>query len=244
MAIYDSYNLRYNTGLETIEINTGGEDWEPLTLSQLASEYTYPASAGAHSFQMLAADLTLEAGSGSSAGDNPKFLAAIMGNIIGATLTADANYLGGVIGAYSVTGTKATTYPAGAVLAQISDSVTEADGAVVAYIDGDSGVTTANAAFKAMANNSNAGSGFNYGLDLTSGSHDGFNALAILKADLRLTNDVCVLQGTAVPTDGTTGANFAGPGSMYIRVSGSNSNAYINCNTKASPTWKLVTRAA
>jgi hypothetical protein len=62
--------------------------------------------------------------------------------------------------------------------------------------------------------------------------------------DLVLKNDVVVIQGSAVPTDGVTGALFAGPGSLYVRVSGSNSNAYINANTKASPTWKLITRAA
>jgi hypothetical protein len=197
---------------------------------------------GSHSFQSVAPDLAVSAGVGSADGASPKFIAAIMGNIIGDTLTKAANYLAGVIGAYSLTGTKASTYPSGAVLAQISDGVTAADGAVVAYVDGDSAVTKANAAFKAMSNNSNAGSGFDYGLDLTSPAHDGYNALAILKADVRMTNDVCVLQKAGVPTDGTTGAGFAGPGSMCVDIT--NKNVYINANTKASPTWKLITRAA
>jgi hypothetical protein len=197
-----------------------------------------------HSFQVVAADLELDPAAGSSDGSNPKFLAPGMGNLIGDTLTADANYLAGWIGAYSVIGTKATTFPAGALLGIIMDGVTAADGAVVAVIDGDSAVTKATAAFKAMMNNSNAGSGFEYGLDLYGPAHDGFLALAILKALSRSPHEVCDLEGAGVPTDGSsgTGAGFAGPGSRYTDYT--NANLYINGNTKASPTWKLVTRAA
>ncbi|MFZ5650143.1 MAG: hypothetical protein ACOY4I_04725 [Bacillota bacterium] len=57
-------------------------------------------------------------------------------------------------------------------------------------------------------------------------------------------NDVVLIIHNAVPTDGAsgTGAGVAGPGSLCInRTAG---NIYINANTKASPTWKLVTRAA
>jgi hypothetical protein len=48
--------------------------------------------------------------------------------------------------------------------------------------------------------------------------------------------------GAGAPTDGTTGANVAGIGSRYTDVT--NANLYINAGTRASPTWKLVTRAA
>ena len=60
---------------------------------------------------------------------------------------------------------------------------------------------------------------------------------------MTITNLV-LLAGTAVPTDGTsgTGLNNAGPGSLYVRQSGSNSNLYINTNTAASPTWVIFTR--
>lgn len=231
-GIYGSYG----------EINYAVNGTSVLTIGPSGIQGPSATYSGTASYQPVGVDLTLGAAAGKT-GDTA-YLSPIMGNLMGASLTKTGNYLGGLIGAYGITGTMATTYPAGAVLAQISDGVTDVDGAVVAYIDGDSAVTKANAAFKAMANNSNAGSGFNYGLDLTSASHDGFNALAILKADLRLSNDVCVLQGSGAPVDGTTGATFAGPGSLYIRVSGSSSDAYINCNTKASPTWKLITRAA
>ena len=54
--------------------------------------------------------------------------------------------------------------------------------------------------------------------------------------------DLCFYVGAGVPTDGTTGANVAGIGSQYTDIT--NGNLYLNGNTKASPTWKLVTRAA
>lgn len=56
-------------------------------------------------------------------------------------------------------------------------------------------------------------------------------------------NDVMALQGTGAPTDGTsgTGAGQAGKGSRYTDTT--NANLYLNAGTKASPTWKLVTRA-
>jgi len=55
-------------------------------------------------------------------------------------------------------------------------------------------------------------------------------------------SDVVDLVGAGVPTDGTTGAGVAGKGARYTDVT--NSNLYINAGTKASPVWKLVTRAA
>lgn len=209
-----------------------------VALEASASETQY---SGSSSFQPVAPDLSVGEDVGSGDGSSPKFIAAVMGNLIGDSLSKAANYLGGVIGALSVTGVKSSTYPVGAVLAQISDGVSEADGAVVAYVDGDSAVTKANAAFKAMSNNSNPGSGFNYGLDLTSPGHDGYSDLAILKADVRMSNDVCHLSGSGAPSDGVTGAGFAGIGSMYVRRD--TGKAYLNGGTKASPAWKLITSA-
>jgi hypothetical protein len=219
-------------GVNVLNISSGGI---------LGPSDTYSS---ASSFQPIAPDLTLAATAGKDVASGTAYLAAMMGNVIGDTLTKTGNYLGGVIGAYSISGTQATHYPAGAVLAQISDGVTSCRGAVVAYVDGDSALTKATAAFAAMSNNSTAGSGFDYGLDLTSAAHDGFNALAILKADVRMSNDVCIMQLAGVPVDGGsgTGANFAGPGSLCIDTT--NKNAYINAGSKASPTWKLITRAA
>ncbi len=61
---------------------------------------------------------------------------------------------------------------------------------------------------------------------------------------LVLTHDVAMVTVAGIPVDGTsgTGAGVAGPGSMAVDYT--NANLYINANTKASPLWKLVTRAA
>jgi len=60
-------------------------------------------------------------------------------------------------------------------------------------------------------------------------------------------NDVSLITGDPAPTDGAsgTGAGFAGPGSLYIRINPTNAKIYINggAGTKASPVWKLVTSA-
>lgn len=57
-------------------------------------------------------------------------------------------------------------------------------------------------------------------------------------------NSVWKLSAVGTPVDGTsgTGAGWAGPGSEFTDVTGA--NLYVNGGTKASPTWKLVTRAA
>lgn len=200
--------------------------------------------AGAGSFQVVPADLTLDPAAGTSAAGDTDFLAAIMGNVLSDSLTKTNNYLAGLIGHYSVTGVRASTMPVGGILAGIGDTVTDADGAVVGYVDGDSGITKANAAFKAMSNNSTPGSGFDFGLDLFAPAHNSFLKLEILKATVRSAKEVVWLDVEGVPVDGTsgTGAGFAGKGSLATDIT--NGDLYINAGTKASPTWKLVTRAA
>lgn len=194
------------------------------------------------SFQGLSYDLNLGVHAGK---DDPStaFLAAIMGNIHGDSLLKTGDYLAGVIGADSITGAQATKYPKGGVLGQISDTVTVADGAVIAEIDGDSGLTKANAAFKAMMRNSTPGSGFDFGVDLYDPAFGSYQPLAILKALLRTPNQVCILENAGVPVDGGagTGQGFAGPGSLCIDYT--NKKMYINSNTAASPTWKIFTSA-
>lgn len=215
-----------------IDILAGGE---------VKSEATY---SGTSSYQPIWSDLTLSAAAGSTDG---KFLAPIMGNVFGEDLTKAGNYIGGVIGHYNIAGTNATTYPSGAVLGGIGDGTSTAKGAFVAYIDGDSGTTTAGAAFKVMNNNSTAASGFEYGVDLQDAAHDGYQPVDkdfYTKAPIRLVSDVVVLVGAGVPTDGVagTGLDFAGKGSIYVDTT--NSNLYVQTAVSSSPVWKLVTRAA
>lgn len=196
-----------------------------------------------HSFQALGPDLEVGPLVGSDTPTNPKFIAAIMGNLIGDSLTKVANYLGGVIGALSITGAKASRYPVAAVMGIIMDGVTAADGAVVALIDGDSALTKANAAFKFMMKNTTSGSGVDYGLDLTDVGVDGYPDAVILKSDIRMSHDVCNFSIAGAPVDGVsgTGAGFAGPGSLVVRRD--TGKGYFNGGSKASPAWKLITSA-
>lgn len=146
----------------------------------------------AGSYQNIESDMTLGVNAGTSAAGDSDFLAPIMGNVLGTNLTKTKNYIAGGIFHYTVDGTNASTYPVGAVLAGIGDNTTTADGAVVAYIDGDSATTTAGAAFKVMHNSSIAASKFTYGVDLYDAAHDGYNAVDYATADIRLHNQMVI----------------------------------------------------
>lgn len=198
---------------------------------------------GANSLQPLAADLNVGAGVGRDAPDTA-FIAAVMGNILGAALTKTGNYIAGTIGALSVTGANAARFGVGGVLGIIMDTVTIADAAVLAVLDGDSGQTNAEAMFGVKSNNSTAASGTNFGLNLMSAAHDGFlavNAAFFKKAEIQLPNNICIRTGTGAPVDGTTGDNVLGRGSLYVNEA--TGEWYINTGTITDSTWKLVTHA-
>jgi hypothetical protein len=198
-----------------------------------------PTYSDDHSFQTTATDLNVDPAVGDDT--NTHFYAGGMFSIIGDTLTKTKNYLAGVIGSYNLTGTKATTYPTAGLMGLIGDTVTHVDGAVMAVLDGDSGQTNGSAMYGVMSNNSTAASGTNFGLDLQSAAHDGYipvDAAFYKVAPLRLVSDVVFIIGAAAPTNGTTGANNAGPGSLYFATT--TPKLYINTNTKASPTWTVV----
>ena len=65
-------------------------------------------------------------------------------------------------------------------------------------------------------------------------------AIGFTQAVIDQRNGVWLLIEAGAPVDGTsgTGASFAGPGSLYIDITGT--KIYINTNTKASPTWTVV----
>lgn len=235
--------LRDASGASVLDVTEDG-----LTLKNdkaLVASHTY--SGQDHSFQPVAIDLELAAAAGSNTGTNPKFLAPIMGNVLGDTLARIANYIGGLIGAYSITTSNASEYPTGAVLGVLMDGAQDADSIIHAHIDGSdpSAATNANAAFGVSQANAHASTGVNYGLDLlgaaTAYITDG-KAFRVIKALLRSPHNVCILEGDGVPVDGTTGDNFAGPGSFYIDYT--NANVYIQTSAITTPVWKLVTRAS
>lgn len=62
------------------------------------------------------------------------------------------------------------------------------------------------------------------------------------EAGIHLGGNQWIIGAEAAPTNGTSGdgAGWAGPGSMYIDRTASTGKAYINTNTKASPTWTVI----
>lgn len=220
----------------------------------------------AGSFQCIAADLDLAAGVGSST-DDPVYIAALMANLIAGVrpdsaggaatsvnLTATRNIVAGVVAKYDHTGTNASTYPGAALIAELGDGSTAAVAAVLAVVGGDTGAVEARAMFGVDWQNTITTSRTLYGLDLQGETHDSYIRPRYNRGYIRMggrypnagvletVTDLCILAGTAAPTDGAsgTGAGEAGPGSLYIRQSGANSVLYINTNTLASPTWTIV----
>jgi hypothetical protein len=64
---------------------------------------------------------------------------------------------------------------------------------------------------------------------------------ATLQCDkLEVTGNVRFFSGVGAPTNGTTGAGVAGPGSLYVDRTATSAKVYINTNTLASPTWVSV----
>jgi hypothetical protein len=116
----------------------------------------------------------------------------------------------------------------------------------MAWMDGDGGTTTARAGFGIGMTQSTAASGFDYGMDLNlqDAVGGGGSVQPYKKAEIRVSNNVVVMTGAGAPTSGAsgTGDNFAGPGSMYVDITGA--DLYIQAGTISSPSWKLVTRAS
>jgi hypothetical protein len=135
---------------------------------------------------------------GSNSSTDPASAQAIRGRVTGANLTKTRNYVTGVTGQYLITGTNASEFIKAGILGVVGDQTTTADGAVVAYLDGDGGLTTANAAYAVSMKNSTPNSGFNYGLDLQFINLNVAGTTTTFKqADIRFNNGVKLVANTA-----------------------------------------------
>ena len=144
-----------------------------------------------------------------------------MGNVFGTDLADTDSAMFGVLGKYTIDGTNASTEPSGGVIGEISGDpiTTTADGAVIAVLGGDAGIATATAAFKVMGQNSTAGSGFTYGLDLFNANTGAYlDNDQIITTDIRLQNGETISNGT----DGTISfgaANLTTTGALIMPAS-------------------------
>lgn len=231
-------DVQVSGSFTTGNTNGGTNPKAPLSVTQNAT----PSG----SYQPVSVDFTLGATAGSSVSGNTHYYAPAMFNIFGDTLTKTQNYVGGMIGAFSVTGTNATTYPSGAVLGQITDGVTDADGAFVAYIDGDSAQTNARAAYAVMNNNSVPNSGFAIGLNLGGGAtHDGYPAVSYTTGDVQFSGGALLLSGSCATRACVLAAYPSAPqGSIYVSSAAGGHNYIKVANAAANTDWQLITSSA
>lgn len=191
-------------------------------------------------------------GFGSSAYETPGEAFSVFGRVQCGTPFAVApsttfNHMAGAVGEFAVIGTYANFGLMAGVMGVINTNTLSGDAAVMAFMDGDAGLTTARCAFGVAMAQTTGGSGFEYGIDLKmqdpvadAGGPSGVKPYT--KANIRMEDDVVVMVDAGAPVNGTTGDNFAGPGSMYIDSTGA--NLYIQVGLITSPNWKLVTRAS
>jgi hypothetical protein len=159
------------------------------------------------------------------------------------TPTTTFNHVAGLAGNFAVIGTYSNNGLMAGVMGIINTNTLSGDAAVMAFMQGDSGLTTARAAYGVAMAQTTSLSGFDYGIDLKIQDPvlDGGGPSSVRpykKANIRMENDVVFMNAAGVPSNGSTGANFAGKGSLYVDIS--SGILYINTNTLASPTWTVV----
>jgi hypothetical protein len=138
--------------------------------------------------------------------------------------STDFNHMAGLVGNFAVIGTYANNGLMAGVMGIINTNTLSGDAAVMAFMAGDSGVTTCRAAFGVAMAQTTPGSGFEFGIDLKmqdpiadGGGSSG--VIAYTKANIRMEDDVVVMVDAGAPVNGTTGDDFAGTGScMLIRL--------------------------
>ena len=155
------------------------------------------------------------------------------------TPTTTFNHITGVAGNFAVIGSYANNGLMSGVMGIINTNTLSGDAAVMAFMQGDSGVTTCRAAFGVAMAQTTAGSGFTYGLDLKMQDPvgGGGSIKAYKTAEIRLANDaaaapVVIKVGNFV--DGA--ASGVGKGSLGI-----DSTDGLLFVSDASGNWQAVT---
>ena len=226
-------NVSSGTGLTTggfLSVN-GNADLHNTTVTGYANVNGTANTVGGGATVGVRSILAIDSAFGSNNANDPASAQAVRGRVTGNNLTKTRNYVAGVTGQYLVTGTNASEFINTGLLGVVGDQTTTANAAVVAYLDGDGGLTTAGSAYGVSMKNSTPGSGFDYGLDLqfidlnVAGTTTPFK-----QADIRFNNGVELVANTANNisinanvTVGNITANNLGNISS-INIDGSNSN--------------------
>ena len=152
------------------------------------------------------------------------------------------NHMAGTVGEFAVIGTYANNGLMAGVLGIINTNTLSGDAAVMAFMDGDAGLTTARCAFGVAMAQTTGGSGFEYGLDLKMQDPvaDGGGPSGVIPyktAEIRLAddaNDDPVVIKVGNFTDGA--ASGVGKGSLGI-----DSTDGLLFVSDASGNWQAVT---
>ena len=167
--------------------------------------------------------LAIDSAFGSNDANDPASAQAVRGRVTGSNLTKTRNYVAGVTGQYLVTGTNASEFINTGILGVVGDQTTTANAAVVAYLDGDGGLTTAGSAYGVSMKNSTPGSGFDYGLDLQFINLNVVGTTTPFKqADIRFNNGVKLVANVANTI--SIGANLTVTGTTSTGVLSLNSS--------------------
>jgi hypothetical protein len=198
---------------------------QPLTPTTINTGSVIPVDEGTATSGFYARVMPT-VGFGSSDYQTPGEALAVFGRVQTgapfATLpTTTFNHIAGVAGEFAVIGSYTNNALMAGVMGIINTNTLSGDAAVMAFMDGDSGVTTCRAAFGVAMAQTTPGSGFEFGIDLKmqdpiadGGGSSG--VIAYTKANIRMEDDVVVMVDAGVPVNGTTGDNFAGTGSLYV----------------------------
>lgn len=164
--------------------------------------------------------LTLGADFGSSTDALPSAGLGMYGKVAGANLAGTSNFIAGTVGTYGVTGTNASKFYKVGLLGSVSSETTTADAAVMALLDGDSGLTTARAGYGIMTLNSTDGSGFDYGMDLKIQVVTGLESETrpFKVADIRLSSGTTIGSGATNPATCVKGSIYLNTTSGLLNV--------------------------
>jgi len=143
---------------------------QPLTPTTINSGSVIPVKEGTAASGFYARVMPT-VGFGSSDYQNPGEALAVFGRVqtgapFAAVPTTTHNYMAGVAGEFAVIGSYSNTAVMAGVMGIINTNTLSGDAAVMAFMDGDAGVTTCRSAFGVAMAQTTGGSGFEYGLDL------------------------------------------------------------------------------
>ena len=167
--------------------------------------------------------VTIDSAFGGTGAADISTVQCVRGRVQGSNLSKAGINVSAIRADYDVTGSNAAQMKT-AVLAAIQPGTSTADAAVIAYIEGDSGVSHAESAYAVRMANSTAGSGFQYGLNLEMlnvvNGPAGAPNVAFDTADIRLNNGLLIKSVTSAVANNDPTSLAAGTVVMTSAVPG------------------------